>query len=207
MTATAMALARPIRDAGPEIDPKWDRSMCMMLAYGNCTTCHGSGHRFSHNFHKAEPCNCVLRAIFRVCFEYWAVLSMQDRSVSRVSYAKIGETFRPRAKANGEIRVQNRHYSVFVHGRPDEEYIADFECVARRALDDNEHKLFLLYFARGGDFRACAGKLGLDPGNFFHAVYRVEQKLGRALRETEPYALYPIDEYFHGPSKLGPTKR
>ena len=38
----------------------------------------------------------------------------------------------------------------------------------------------------------------MDRGNFFHAVYRVEQKLGKVFRELKPYALYPLDEYFHG---------
>jgi hypothetical protein len=32
-------------------------------------------------------------------------------------------------------------------------------------------------------------------------VYRIEQKLGRVFRELEPYALFPVNEYFHGPSK------
>ena len=30
------------------------------------------------------------------------------------------------------------------------------------------------------------------------ATYRTEQKLGKIYRELEPYALYPIDEYFQG---------
>jgi hypothetical protein len=34
-------------------------------------------------------------------------------------------------------------------------------------------------------------------------VYRIEQKLGRVFRELEPYSLFPLDEYFHGPSRLG----
>jgi hypothetical protein len=40
----------------------------------------------------------------------------------------------------------------------------------------------------------------MDRGNFFHAVYRIEQKLGRVFRELEPYALFPVNEYFHGPA-------
>ena len=45
----------------------------------------------------------------------------------------------------------------------------------------------------------------MDRGMFFHAIYRIEQKLGRKFRELEPYALFPLDEYFHGPSRLGPV--
>jgi hypothetical protein len=47
----------------------------------------------------------------------------------------------------------------------------------------------------------CCRKLNMDRGNFFHAVYRIEQKLGRVFRELEPYPLFPIDDYLHGPVK------
>jgi hypothetical protein len=29
-------------------------------------------------------------------------------------------------------------------------------------------------------------------------VYRIQQKLGKVFRELQPYALYPLDEYFGG---------
>ena len=37
----------------------------------------------------------------------------------------------------------------------------------------------------------------LERGNFFHAVYRIQTKLGQTFRELEPYGLFPVDEYFH----------
>jgi hypothetical protein len=58
----------------------------------------------------------------------------------------------------------------------------------------------------GADWKLCSRKLGIDRGNFFHAVYRIEQKLGRVFRELEPYPLFPVDEYFNGPSKMGPAR-
>jgi hypothetical protein len=45
----------------------------------------------------------------------------------------------------------------------------------------------------------------MDRGNFFHAVYRIEQKLGKVFRELEPYPLFPLSDYFNGPSRLGPV--
>jgi hypothetical protein len=87
-------------------------------------------------------------------------------------------------------------------GRKDEEYIADFCLVSRRALDDFEYKLFRYHFLLGADWKLCSRRLGLDRGNFFHAVYRVEQKLGRVFRELQPYPLYPLDEYFHGAVRM-----
>lgn len=87
-------------------------------------------------------------------------------------------------------------------GRKDEEFIADFCLVARRNLSEQEHTLFHYHFLLGADWKLCTRKLKMDRGNFFHAVYRIEQKLGRVFRELEPYPLFPLDDYFHGPSRI-----
>jgi hypothetical protein len=86
-------------------------------------------------------------------------------------------------------------------GRKDEEYLADFCLVSRRALDELEYNVFKFHFLLGADWRLCTRRLNLDRGNFFHTVYRIEQKLGRVFRELEPYGLFPLDEYFQGPRK------
>ena len=39
---------------------------------------------------------------------------------------------------------------------------------------------------------------------FRSAVYSIEQNLGRVFRELDPYPLFPLDDYFHGPSRIGP---
>src|SRR5262249_46655042 len=76
--------------------------------------------------------------------------------------------------------------ATFVVGRKDEEYIADFCLVSRRALDEFEQRVFRYHFLLGADWRLCSRRLGIDRGNFYHAVYRIEQKLGRVFRELEP---------------------
>ena len=38
----------------------------------------------------------------------------------------------------------------------------------------------------------------MDRGTVFHAIYRIEKKLGRAFAELEPYPLFPLNEYFAG---------
>jgi hypothetical protein len=67
----------------------------------------------------------------------------------------------------------------------------------------------------GGDWRLSCRQLHVDRGSFFHTVYRIQEKLGRAFAEVEPYALFPLDEYFSGlvrrdpnyvPSSLGPLR-
>jgi len=133
------------------------------------------------------PCNCVLRSIFRICHERFVKCVTQERYLSRVSVEPHLGRSRPGT-----------------WGRKDEEYMADFCLVTRRALSEEEHRLFRYHFLLGADWKLCGRKLGLDRGNFFHAVYRIEQKLGKVFRELLPYPLFPLDEYFHGPSRLGP---
>lgn len=98
-------------------------------------------------------------------------------------------------------------YRPSTWGRKDEEYIADFTLVAKRTLTDFEYKLFRYHFLLGADWKLCSRQLHIDRGNFFHAVYRIEQKLGRVFRELEPYPLYPLDDYFHGASRLTQTQK
>jgi hypothetical protein len=81
-------------------------------------------------------------------------------------------------------------------GRKDEEYIADFELISRRTLDPFHYRIFRWYFLLGADWKLCSRRLGMDRGLLFHAIYRIEEKLGKAFYETEPYALYPPNDYF-----------
>ncbi|MGH9559539.1 MAG: hypothetical protein ACRD30_09890 [Bryobacteraceae bacterium] len=135
-----------------------------------------------------SPCNCVLRAIFRICWDRFTRCVTQERHLSRVSLEPHAGRSRPGS-----------------WGRKDEEYIADFCLVARRALEESEHRLFRYHFLLGADWKLCSRKLGIDRGNFFHSVYRIEQKLGRVFRELEPYPLFPLDEYFQGPARMAPA--
>ena len=84
------------------------------------------------------------------------------------------------------------------YGRKTEEYLADFCLMSRRALDDFEYGNFALHFVANQTWRVCCCRLKIDRGTFFHAIYRIEQKLGKIFRETQPYGLFPLDEYFGG---------
>jgi hypothetical protein len=167
---------------------EWTRSETLVLALHNCTQCRGAGLRLATKGAFA-PCNCVLRSIFRICYDRFIRCVEQERHVSRVALEAHQGRSRPST-----------------WGRKDEEYIADFCLVSRRTLTDIEHRLFRYHFILGADWKLCARKLGIDRGTFFHAVYRIEQKLGRIFRELQPYALFPLDEYFHGPSRIGPGR-
>jgi hypothetical protein len=130
----------------------------------------------------------VLRCIFRICYDRFKKCVTQERHLSRISLEPQAGRQRPNT-----------------WGRKDEEFIADFSLVSRRNLSEDEHRLFRYHFILGADWKLCTRKLGIDRGTFFHSVYRIEQKLGRMFRELEPYPLFPLDDYFHGPSRLAPA--
>lgn len=129
--------------------------------------------------HRAAPCNCVLRSVFRACLNRYRVCVAKGEATSTVTLEAC------------RGRDSRRCYS-----RKREEYMADFFLVSRRFLRPDEWRVFLAHFVLGGDWKLCCRQFGMDRGSFFHMVYRIEQKLGRVFAELRPYALYPLEEYF-----------
>lgn len=158
----------------------WDRSETLALAKQSCTSCKGEGRR-SIRKGVPTPCNCVLRAIFRACYARFRHCATKEKFMSKVSLVPC----------KGKDRKMT-------FARLDEEYMADFCLVGRRALDDFEYDVFRYHFLQGVEWRMCCTRLKTDRGTFFHAVYRIQQKLGRTFRELQPYGLFPVDEYFAG---------
>lgn len=158
---------------------RWDRSQTLALAPEDCPKCHGAGVKISR-WSRIEPCKCVLRQIFRICFRRYQRCVMQDRHISRVRLDPSG----------------GRTQGINSWGRKDEEYIAEVELIAKRELDQAHWRVFRYHFLKGASWRLCCRKLGMERGNFYHAVYRIERKLGRVFIELKPYALFPLDEYF-----------
>lgn len=159
---------------------QWNRSEVLGLAKEACTHCQGFGLRRSRSG-VAEPCHCVLRAVFRACMNRFRHCASLEKYVSRVRVEQV----------NGRDHKQ-------VWGMKNEEYMVDFCHVAERNLDAEEYRIFRFHFLLGADWKLCCRRLAMDRGTFFHAVYRIQQKLGRVFRELEPYALFPLDEYFGG---------
>jgi len=159
---------------------QWDRSLTIGIAKVSCTFCHGNGTRFRRNGSET-PCNCVLRAIFRACWSRFRQCALSSGHVGTVRLEFC------------RGRDGHRTYSL-----KREEYMADFCLVSRHNLDDFEHRIFRFHHLLGADWRLCCRQLKMERGDFFHAVYRIEQKLGRIFAELEPYPLYPLREYFNG---------
>jgi len=103
---------------------EWTRSDTIALAKHSCAHCHGLGARGGLT-EQSNPCNCVLRAVFRACYARFRHCATKEKHMSKASPELI-------AGRDGQL----------MWGRKDEEYIADFCLVSRRALDDFEHRLF-----------------------------------------------------------------
>jgi hypothetical protein len=136
---------------------------------------------------KQSPCGCVFRSVFRVCLRRFRECAIAEKFASTVTWDYY---------AAGGHRVISRKK---------EEFKADFCLIAHRTLSELEDRVFRYYFLLGADWKLCVRQLKIDRGTFFHMVYRIEERLGRAFAETEPYALYPLDDYFGVPVRRGPT--
>jgi hypothetical protein len=160
---------------------QWTRSETLALALNACTFCYGLGMRpGAHG--KQTPCHCVFRAIFRACHRRFRDLCAKEGNIVNVSVARLEGNYGARGRGTW--------------GFKDEEYCADFCLVSRRALTLHQHRVFRFHFLLGADWSVCCAKLGLQRGEFFHEVYRIEEALGRVFRELQPHSLFPLDEYF-----------
>jgi hypothetical protein len=162
---------------------QWTRSESLALAQQSCVFCFGLGLRAGRSG-ASTPCNCVFRGVFRACYSRFRQCVSKEKYISRVSL---------------EANPGRQRKSVW--GMKNEEYIADFCLVGKRTLNEKDYKIFKYHYLMGADWKLCCHRLNMDRGSFFHEIYRIQQKLGRAFRELEPYALFPLDEYFGGTGK------
>ena len=157
---------------------EWTRSHTIGLSSAACVHCQGIGMRACKRGGPAA-CNCVFRRIFRSCLEQFQICACRQGQYISATLERC---------AGAERRV---YWAM-----KNEDYMADFLLVSRRLLSGREYDVFRFHFLLGADWRLCCRRMGLDRGNFFHMVYRIQQRLGRAFAEMQPYPLYPLDEYF-----------
>lgn len=163
---------------------EWTHSETIGLSNVRCVKCHGTGLRPGAHRDGKAPCNCVLRKIFRAC-------------LGRFYFCASNEPYRSKVT----LMPCQGHDVNCTWTRTSEDYMADFYLVAKRFLEEAEFRIFRFHFLLGANWKVCCRRLKIDRGTFFHAVYRIEQKLGRAYREIRPYSIFPTDEYFGGTIK------
>jgi hypothetical protein len=156
---------------------EWNRSETLGLSTSSCSQCRGTGLVVADG--KTDACKCVLRAIFRACYSRFVECAVTSIECSRCSLENASYCELP-----GE------------YSRKNEEYVADFLLVTKRTLTPDEYRMFRYRYVLGADWALCCRKLQIDKGSFHHLLYRLQHKLGRIFRELQPYALYPLDDYF-----------
>lgn len=156
--------------------PIFERISALAASDNACRTCFGRGYMLCKT--GKAPCRCVLKSIFR---------SMLGRYRSYVF--ETGRSIRDRA-----VLCRWSHTGP-VWCRPRTEFIADFRTLARRTLPEAQLRIFVLHYIDLHPWRECCHTLGLERGEFFHELYRIEAAIGYAAATLEPYGLYPVDTY------------
>jgi len=182
LLATCFATFKRAISEGTLTLMEWNRSTAIALASMKCAHCQGLG------MFKTQPCDCVTRAIFKACFSHFTFCAKKDRGARIVNLNCVG--------------VQGSRSRMF--GWRDVDYMVDFNLICKRTLTEAEWEMFRFHYLLGADAALCARRLNMDTDAFQRACNRIESKLGRAFRETEPFGLYPLDEYM-SPTAPGST--
>jgi hypothetical protein len=184
--------------SAPDAPRGWTRGDTLALAHQKCVHCFGVG-LYEPQRRNEKPCKCVMRSIFRACYARYVSCSEAPPRMTMIALFRhsknTGATGKNTSAASGPpVKLR--------YGYPDAEYCADFVGIAKRTFGraTPRYTLFDLHYLQGEDWKVCTAKLGIDRGSFFHEVYRVEEALGRAYRDTQPFPLWPLDEYFGGRS-------
>lgn len=175
-TATARVTERRPDAGSHHHHPGVPGSTKLVLTRRACVHCDGSGQRLitdPNGDRRLVTCKCVLRDAFRVCLNCWHGAN----------------------QAAGWLRYdRGRHGPSF--SRPREEYLADLVLTAHRTLTPRDFMVFRLHHIQRLPWHHVCPIVGLSRGNFFHAVYGIEELLGERFRNMRPYRLYPPRDYF-----------
>lgn len=158
----------------------WNRSEVIALSNVKCACCSGAG--LTNAGAVDAPCDCVLRAIFRACFNRFKDCVRKGKAASSVNLERLGM---------GTGRASHMTFS-----RKTEEYVADFYLLCQRTLTQEEWGVFRFHYLLGAAGSMVARRFNMTRAAFETMTRALEAKLGRVFRETEPFALYPLDEYF-----------
>lgn len=167
--------------AGRRSEFLWQPGELMSLADKRCTKCMGTGQVTGWAKDRKYCCPCVYRRIFRHCAGEYRRLQVRSEETDVALWRNGGA--QPGAKPG-----MGWH-------RPAQNYLADFEILARRTLRPQDYRLFRLCWVQGWLMVEAFRKVGLSRGDGFHRIYMIEDVLGQAYAETQPYGLWPISEY------------
>jgi hypothetical protein len=154
--------------------------IALAAASSECVYCQGLGVPAKG---KKGTCNCVYREIFRSCLRGYHNLELPP-----VRIAPYGESTQIHNMRGSRMRGAD--------------FRADFVMLAKRTLPDELLSLFRSRFLNGEPRHIYMRRMDLDRGEYWHLVYRVSVRMGRAIADSEPYSLYPVSDYFGAGKKF-----
>ena len=163
----------------------FNRSNCLAIARTGCVECNGLGIRNITTVVNGTkeltdvPCCCALRSIFRACYGRFRYCAEKQAHIGTISLETWGR------------RGARRGYE-----RKNEDFMCDFILIVKKSLTLEDHRVFRAHFLLGADCSLCCRYLGMTRGNYFHMIYRIEEQLGRAFANVQPYSIYPLRDYF-----------
>ncbi len=159
----------------------WDRGEVLSLARGNCPFCFGLGFNRGYKIWHTTgaPCICVLRRIFKQCYQKYRELRNTSLTNSHLSL---------------EYLTNAARFNPF----KDRDFVVDFETLGGKGLCLEEREIFILHYIRGYPYYTICAKKGYSKYRYFQYIIRIEAILAQVFRSIRPYPLFPIDEYFSG---------
>jgi hypothetical protein len=190
-----------------------------------CGTCRGGGAKLKYGGLHLGVCECVLREVFRACLARYRYIDRCAAITSGnwvcVEWAGLGNRGKARATARTWARrdqdyaadfylVAKRHLSVEWQVKEAQaraaargETLTAAEILRVAETAESDWRLFEVYVLLGVYWKDCARILHMNRGNFFSRVYNIQRRLGKVFLTLEPYALFPLDEYFYSVGKRG----
>jgi hypothetical protein len=150
----------------------------LALASGRCARCHSFGM-----LARDTVCGCVYQRVVRAVMNKYNYAAIQLQAPHPLPLHGI--------KGPRGIR----------HGFNYADFRADVYLTARRMLTDPvDWAVFRAHYLEDGT-TPCISK-----ATFAARVRRINSKLGRAFTESQPYAIYPCDEYLGGSTRNAGTR-
>ena len=138
-----------------------------------CKKCNGTGNKTIYNT-RSVVCGCVYRSCFQKCI---ARYRNNNRYAENLCWCSL----------------ERSTAGTLLYGYKNIEFGADMDLIAKRTLTPMQYFIFTRYHAWGLVWSSVCSAVGMDRGNFFHAVYAIESILGQALMETN---MFPPQKYF-----------
>jgi len=152
----------------------WPMPEVLGLSRYDCELCQGEGGVI----YAPEPeyrriCHCVYRASFAECL---------------ATYQRIRD-----AQTSSNSTTTQDHCRDH---RDWENFLADFEGVAKRNLTESKLKVFRARIVKELSEAQTMRSLKITKETLDHLTYQMEVQLGRIYHELEPFALHPPFRYF-----------